>query len=70
MQFLRNLLAAPLELVMGPKHFIEDMWLESGRSRALLLGFPAFLVSLIGILVIAMAQFAKSDMEDLSLIHI
>ena len=63
MQFLQNLLAAPLELIMGPKHFIEDMWLESGRSRSLLLGFPAFVVSLIGALVIGMAQFAKSDME-------
>lgn len=63
MQFLQNLFAAPLDLILGPKHFIEDMWLESGRSRALLLGFPAFVVSLIGALVIGMAQFAKSDME-------
>ena len=63
MQFLQNIFAAPLDLIMGPKHFIEDMWLESGRSRALLLGFPAFVVSLIGVLVIGMAQFAKSDME-------
>ena len=63
MQFLQNIFAAPLELIMGPKHFIEDMWLESGRSRALLLGFPAFVVSLIGVLVIGMAQFAKKDME-------
>jgi tetratricopeptide (TPR) repeat protein len=63
MQFLQNIFAAPLDLILGPKHFIEDMWLESGRSRALLLGFPAFVVSLIGALVIGMAQFAKNDME-------
>ena len=64
MQFLQNIFAAPLELLMGPKHFIEDMWLESGRSRALLLGFPAFVVGVIGVLVIVMAHFAKGDMED------
>ena len=63
MQFLHNIFAAPLELLLGPKHFIEDMWLESSRSRALLLGFPAFLIGIVGALVIAMAQFAKSDME-------
>ena len=63
MQFLQSIFAAPLDLIMGPKHFIEDMWLESGRSRALLLGFPAFIVSLIGVLVIGLAQFAKKDME-------
>lgn len=63
MQFLQNLLAAPLDLIASPKHFVEDMWLESGRSRALLLGFPAFIVGLVGILLITLAQFAEGDME-------
>lgn len=63
MHFLQNLFAAPLDLILGPKRFIEDMWLESGRSRSLLLGFPAILIGVFGILVIGLAQFAKSDLE-------
>ena len=63
MHFLQNLFAAPLDLIMGPKRFLEDMWLDSGRSRALLLGFPAILIGLLGILIFALASFAKNDLE-------
>lgn len=63
MHFLQNLFSAPLEVLMGPKRFIEDMWIESGRSRSLLLGFPAVVISLIGVAVIALAQFTKGDLE-------
>ncbi len=63
MHFLQNLLAAPLDLIMGPKRFIEDMWLESTRSRSLLLGFPAVLIGVLGVILVGLAQMAKSDLE-------
>ncbi len=63
MHFLQNLFAVPLELILRPKRFIEDMCLESEQSRSLLLGFPAVLIGVFGILAIVLAQLTNSNLE-------
>ncbi len=64
MNFLRNLLAGPIELISGPFRFFEDMWYESDKSRSLLLGLPAILVAVSGLAAFGFANYASGGLEE------
>jgi len=62
---LRRLFSLPFELFSSPGGMIGSLWSESGRSRALLMGIPALLLSLLGVTLLLWARFGIADsLED------
>ena len=62
---LRRLFALPFELFSSQTGMINSLWSDSGRSRALLLGIPAIVLSGLGVISLLWANFAMADsLED------
>ena len=62
---LRRLIMFPVEFFTSDGGAIGSLWRESGRSRALLLGLPAILCAVVGVIVVLWAQFGMADsLED------
>ena len=55
----------PVSIFRAPSEGLASAWKESSRNRALMLGLPAFLVSLLGAAIFLYAQFGNREtVED------
>lgn len=57
---LKRIFLFPIEFFFSPHGFMGALWNESGKSRALLLGLPAFVFALIGVSVLFWAEYGMS----------
>jgi tetratricopeptide (TPR) repeat protein len=62
---IRRLFSLPMELLSSPTELVGSLWGESDRSRALLLGIPAILLSSLGVIFLLWAKFGLAGtLED------
>ena len=56
-----NIIRWPLDRLFSENGYLGSLWHESDRSRSLLLGLPAVLFALSGVLLLAFAQFGLAN---------
>ena len=60
-----QIVTAPLRLFTAPTEGLKSTWGESGRSRAMLLGMPALVISILAFAAVGFAQFGNiSSLES------
>lgn len=53
-----------LDLFVGPVRFFKSNWKESKRQQTLMLGVPAFVVAVLGLLALGISQFTRGNLES------